>query len=144
MKRRITFLDNEYGTLSTGKFVAFAFDLLLALFSYLGGKEFPMGLTFLFLIFPLSLPINIWFIIRSIKDNTFELLSLYLLPILIAFIIGMFVDSNNSEKAKENLLDAQRYVEQYYELSGSFPGNDDPYLQELGVQIQGRKFMAII
>ncbi|MBO7639683.1 MAG: hypothetical protein J6S91_11980 [Treponema sp.] len=91
MKRRITFLDNEYGYLSTGKLLAFVFDLFLALISYSCGKMFPMGLGVMFPIFMMSLPINIYFIVRSVKDNTFELLSLYLLPILIAFVTGIFV-----------------------------------------------------
>ena len=92
MKRRLVFLDNEYGYLSTGKLLAFVFDLFLALISYSCGKMFPMGLGAIFPILMMSLPINIYFIVRSIKDNTFEILSLYLLPILIAFITGMFVD----------------------------------------------------
>ena len=91
MKRRITFLDNEYGTLSTGKLLAFIFDIFLSLISYSCGKTFSMELGAIFPILMLSLPINIYFIVRSIKDNTFEILSLYLLPILIAFITGRFV-----------------------------------------------------
>ena len=91
MKRRLVFLDNEYGYQSTGKLLAFVFDLFLALISYSCGKMFPMGLGVMFPIFMMSLPINIYFIVRSVKDNTFELLSLYLLPILIAFVTGIFV-----------------------------------------------------
>ena len=91
LKRRLVFLENEYGYLSTGKLFAFVVDLFLALISYGCGKAFPMGLGVVFPIFAMSLPINIYFIVRSVKDNTFELLSLYLLPILIAFITGIFV-----------------------------------------------------
>ncbi|MBO4320144.1 MAG: hypothetical protein J5857_06715 [Treponema sp.] len=140
MKMEVVFLQSEDGDLSIGKLLALGLDIILAVFSYIAGKIFPLGLGILFPLFLISLPINIWFIIRSVKDNTFEILSLYLLPILIAFIIGILVDSNKSSKAEENLLEAQRYVEQYYEQNGLLPDNDDPKLKELDVDLQGEIF----
>lgn len=63
-----------------------------------------------------------------------------MLPALIALIIGMSIDSADTKKTKKQLLQAQAYVEQYYEQNGSLPDNDDENLKELHVQISGEVF----
>lgn len=139
MEKEVVFLASEDGDLSLGKLFVFGLDVLFAIASYQSGKIFPLGIIFLFPIFIISLIVSICYIVKTLRGDTFELLSFFLLPILIACMIGIGVDSGKSGKIEKNLLEAQRYVEQYYKLSGSFPLNDDPYLKELEVQIEGIK-----
>ena len=52
----------------------------------------------------------------------------------------MSIDSADTKKTKNQLLQAQAYVEQYYEQNNSLPDNDDERLKELHVQITGKVF----
>lgn len=142
VKGKVVFLASEKEDLSLGKCLVFLLDIFCTIAAYVGGKVLLIAALVFLPVVIISLIVTIVFIQKSVRNKTFEILSLFSLPIIIAFIIGSSVSSIQNQRTKKNLLEAQRYVEQYYEQNGSFPGNNDPYLQELDVQIQGSKFFG--
>ena len=142
VKGKVVFLASEEEDLSLGKCLVFLLDIFCTIAAYAGGKALIIAALVFLPVVIISLIVTIVFIQKSVRNKTFEILSLFSLPIIIAFIIGSSVSSIQNQRTKKNLLEAQRYVEQYYEQNGSFPGNNDPYLQELDVQIQGSKFFG--
>lgn len=142
VKGKVVFLASEKEDLSLGKCLVFLLDIFCTIAAYVGGKVLLIAALVFLPVVIISLIVTIVFIQKSVRNKTFEILSLFSLPIIIAFIIGSSVSSIQNQRTKKNLLEAQKYVEQYYEQNGSFPGNNDPYLQELDVQIQGSKFFG--
>ena len=140
MKGKVLFLKTKDEDLSAGKCLIFLLDIVFAIAAYAGGKVLLLGFLVSFPIFIVGMIVTVVFIVKSVNTKTFEIMSLFFLPIIIAYIIGASVNSIQSERTRKNLLEAQSYVEKYYEQNGSYPGNDDPYLNELDVQIQGSKF----
>ena len=137
MKVKVLFLENEDGQLVIGKVILFILNIFLSLVSYFGGKF----LHLYFLIMPplsiFYLAVTIYFIVKSTGKQVFEIHSLYFLPFLIFVSLGAITDSAGTNKIRKNLLDAQNYVEQYYEQNGTLPDDDDPYLAEHRIQIKG-------
>ena len=140
MKREVIFLQSEDGDLSIGKCFVFLLLIIFSLASYIGGKEIFLGLLMFFPICITGLIVTIVFTVISVRNRTFEILALFFLPIIIAFFLGAFVKSIQNQKAEKNLLEAQSYVEKYYEQNGLLPDNDDPKLKELDVSLQGKEF----
>jgi len=139
MKRPIIFMQDKNGEVSGVKFILAVVNFVFIFISYFGGKSWPFGLL-LFPVFLCFMFVSIWYLIKSIKNKTFELFSLYLLPFVIAGMIGIQIDSINTKKVKKNLLEAQSYVEKFIEENHSLPENTDTYLKELGIQIQGTNY----
>ncbi|MBP5443712.1 MAG: hypothetical protein J6Y60_10775 [Treponema sp.] len=137
MEKEVVFLASEDGDLSLGKLFVFGLNVLFAIASYQSCKILSLGIIIIFPIFIISLIVSICYIVKTLRGDTFELLSFFLLPVLVACIISIGVGAAKSQKIEKNLLEAQRYVEDYYKLSGSFPLNDDPYLKELDADIFG-------
>ncbi|MBO4320143.1 MAG: hypothetical protein J5857_06710 [Treponema sp.] len=137
MKGKVLFLENGDGEVVIGKVILLIVNVVLTLIGFLGG-EF---LHFYFLLLPpfsiFYLVVTIYYIVKSTVNHVFELHSLFFLPFLISVTFGALTDISESNQIKKNLLDAQSYVEQYYKQNGSLPDNDDPYLAEHRVQIEG-------
>ena len=140
VKGKVVFLSSEKEDLSLGKCLVFLLDIFCTIAAYVGGKVLLIAALVFLPVVIISLTVTIVFIQKSVQNKTFEILSLFSLPIIIAFIIGSSVSSIQNQRTKKNLLEAQRYVEQYYEQNGSLPDVDDPQLKELKVQIRGEEF----
>ena len=140
MKREVILFENEKGEDSIPKILLFCLNFLFIAVSFVGGRLMPVGIVLYPPIFIVSLIVSIYHLRKSIKNHTFELFSLYLLPALIALIIGIQIDFADTKKTKEELLQAQAYVEQYYEQTGSLPDKDDETLKELHVSIYGEVY----
>lgn len=139
MKRPIIFLESGDEELSAVKFLLAVLNGVVTISAFFLAQLSPLWLI-LFPVFVLFLLISIWYFIKSIKNKTIELFSLYFLPLLIATLIGIQIDSINTKKVNKNLLEAQSYVEKYIEENHSLPEKTDTYLKELGVQIQGTNY----
>lgn len=100
----------------------------------------PLGVILYPPIFIFSSIVSVYYLTKSIRKHSLEIFALYLLPALIALIIGMTIDSMKTVKTKKQLLQAQAYVEKYYEQNGSLPDNDDDTLKELHVTIRGEVY----
>ena len=135
MKRPVIFFENDKN--EDKKISLFVLNFIFIAISFLGGRYMPFGILLYPPIFIVSTIVSVYYLIKSIKNHTFELFTLYLLPALIALIIGMQIDSADTKKTEQQLLQAQAYVEQYYEQNGSLPDNDDEILKELHVNIDG-------
>ena len=140
MKRPVIFLQNDKNEYSIPKLLLFCLNPIFVVIAFVGGRYMPFGLLLYPPIFIVSSIVSVYYLIKSIKKQTFELYTLYFLPALIALIIGMSIDSADTKKTKNQLLQAQAYVEQYYEQNNSLPDNDDERLKELHVQITGKVF----
>lgn len=140
MKRPVIFLENDKNEDSIPKLLLFILNFIFVGVAFLGGRYWPFGLLLYPPIFIVSTIVSVYYLIKSIKNHTFEIYTLYMLPALIALIIGMSIDSADTKKTKNQLLQAQAYVEQYYEQNGLLPDNDDENLKELHVQISGEVF----
>ncbi len=138
MRRPIVFLRDS-GEFSSTKICFLAFDVILSFLSFWGGKTLPLGFFLLIPIFTISLVVTIHFVEKSAVDQTFELLIFFCIPVFISGIAGFSVDLSETERTRENLLKAQNYVEQYHKLTGTLPNNEDAYLRELDVTIEGEK-----
>ena len=139
MKREVILFKkdkNENGD-SLPKIIFFWLNFFFVAIAFVGGRYMPFGYMLYPPIFIVSLIVSVYYFIKSIKNHTFELFSFYLFPALIALIIGIQIDSTDTKKTTQALLQAQAYVEQYYEQNGSLPDNDDENLKELHVQITG-------
>ena len=119
MKSKVVFLSSEKEDLSLGKCLVFLLDIFCTIAAYVGGKVLLIAALVFLPVVIISLTVTIVFIQKSVQNKTFEILSLFSLPIIIAFIIGSSVSSIQNQKIEENLLEAQKYVEQYYEQNGS-------------------------
>ncbi|MBO4638481.1 MAG: hypothetical protein J5710_01865 [Treponema sp.] len=137
MKRPVIFLQNDKNEDSIPKVLLFCLNFIFVIIAFLGGRYMPFGILLYPPIFIVSSIVSVYYLIKSIKNHTFELYTLYLLPAFISLIIGMRIDSADTKKTKNQLLQAQSYVEQYYEQNGSLPDNNDEKLKELHVQISG-------
>ena len=137
MKRPVIFLLNDRNENSTPKLLLFVLNFIFVIVSFVGGKIMPLGIFLYLPIFIFSSIISVYYLVKSIRNHVLEIFALYLLPALIALIIGMAIDSADTEKTKKQLLQAQAYVEKYYEQNKSLPGNDDGTLKELNVVIRG-------
>ena len=137
MKLKVLFLENEDGEVVIGKVILLIVNVVLTLIGFLGGDY----LHFYFLLLPpfsiFYLVVTIYYIAKSTVNQVFELHSLFFLPFLISVTLGALTDISESNQIKKNLLDAQNYVEQYYEQNGTLPDDDDPYLAEHRIQIKG-------
>ncbi len=140
MKRPMIFLRNDKNEKSIPKTLLFCLNFIFVIVAFIGGRFMPFGILLYPPIFIVSTTVSVYYLIKSIKNHTFEIYTLYMLPALIALIIGMSIDSADTKKTKKQLLQAQAYVEQYYEQNGSLPDNDDENLKELHVQISGEVF----
>lgn len=137
MKIKVIFLENEDGDLVTGKVILFILNIFFSFISIFGGKY----LHFYFLLIPpfsiFYFGISIYYIIKSIVNHVFELHSLFFLPFIFFVTLGAISDIDETNNIEKKLLDAQNYVEQYYEQNGFLPDNDDPYLAEQKINIRG-------
>ena len=134
------FLRNDKNEESIPKTLLFCLNFIFVIVAFIGGRFMLFGILLYLPIFIVSTIVSVYYFIKSIKNHTFEIYMLYMLPALIALIIGMSIDSADTKKTKKQLLQAQAYVEQYYEQNGSLPDNDDENLKELHVQISGEVF----
>ena len=140
MKRPVVFLENDRGEDSSPKILLFVLNFFFLLVSFVGGRFMPLGVILYPPIFIFSSIVSVYYLTKSIRKHSLEIFALYLLPALIALIIGMTIDSMKTEKTKKQLLQAQAYVEKYYEQNGSLPDNDDDTLKELHVTIRGEVY----
>ena len=140
MKRPVVFLENDRGEDSSPKILLFVLNFFFVIVSFVGGRFMPLGVILYPPIFIFSSIVSVYYLTKSIRKPSLEIFALYLLPALIALIIGMTIDSMKTEKTKKQLLQAQAYVEKYYEQNGSLPDNDDDTLKELHVTIRGEVY----
>lgn len=140
MKRPVVFLENDRGEDSSPKILLFVLNFFFVIVSFVGGRFMPLGVILYPPIFIFSSIVSVYYLTKSIRKHSLEIFALYLLPALIALIIGMTIDSMKTEKTKKQLLQAQAYVEKYYEQNGSLPDNDDDTLKELHVTIRGEVY----
>ncbi len=140
MKRPVVFLENDRGEDSSPKILLFVLNFFFVIVSFVGGRFMPLGVILYPPIFIFSSIVSVYYLTKSIRKHSLEIFALYLLPALIALIIGMTIDSMKTVKTKKQLLQAQAYVEKYYEQNGSLPDNDDDTLKELHVTIRGEVY----
>lgn len=140
MKKRVLFIIDKNGNLSAVKFVLLFINIFCCLLSFCGGMIFPLGIFILFPIFILALIVTIVYITKSACNHTFEIFTLYFLPLLVSACIGMMVDQIDTKHTKQKLLESKNYVEKYYEENGIMPDEDDEYLKDNAVRIRSEEY----
>lgn len=139
MKRQIIFFSDKNSDIGAGKAILFLVNLVCSFLSFIGGRFMPLGFIFFLPIFVFSAIVTVFYIQKSRKNHTFEIFTLFYLPILFCGITGYALDRIDTNHTRKTILEAQSYVQNYYEEHNELPDKGDSFLSEKGVTIEGEE-----